>query len=166
MKILIILGYKLLNDGRINNVLKNRLDKAASLYKLNNYNMIIVTGGNVEKNKILTEASVMKNYLTCNHKINPKIIIEEKISTDTNMNAIEVYKIIANISYIDNVTIVTSNFHKKRVKYVFTYYFQNKFNLIFEDSNDGIPDTDIKTVYVNEKKYLERFIELIMNKPI
>jgi len=171
MKILIILGSKLLESDKISDILKNRLDKAVSLHELNKYNMIIVTGGNVEKSTILTEATVMKKYLIYNHNINPKIILEEKISIDTNENAIETFKIISNgLSInnvtINNVTIVTSNFHKKRVKCVFTHYFQNKFNLIFEGSIDGIPYSNIKKVYINEKKYLKRFIELIVNKPI
>tara|TARA_B110000908_G_C10264915_1_gene462807 strand:+ start:1256 stop:1756 length:501 start_codon:yes stop_codon:yes gene_type:complete len=166
MNLLIILGSKLLKEGGISNILKNRLDKAAFLYKINKYNMIIVTGGNVEKSTILTEATAMKKYLTYNYNINPKIILEEKISIDTNENAIETFKIISNNLSIDNVTIVTSNFHIKRVKCVFTHYFQNKFNLIFEGSTNGIPHSNIEKVYINEKKCLERFIELIVNKPI
>lgn len=171
MKILIILGYKLLKEGTMSAVLKNRLDKAAALYKLYNYDKIIVTGGNVEKSIVLTESYMMKKYLTSNYKINPKIIIEERISTDTNENAIETCKIISSIksknnNYIESVTILSSEFHIERVKLVFIHYFQKKFNLLFESSENGLSDNDRMETCINEKRCIQVFRQSIMNKLI
>ena len=169
MKILIILGYKLLKEGTMSAVLKNRLAKAASLYKLYNYDNIIVTGGNVEKSIVLTESYMMKKYLTSNYKINPKIIIEERVSTDTNENAIETYKIISSIqskNNIESVTIVSSKFHIKRVKLVFIHFYQKKFNLLFEGSENDLSDNDMMETCINEKRCIQVFRQSIMNKLI
>ena len=169
MNILIILGYKLLKEGTMSAVLKNRLDKAISLYKLYKYDKIIVTGGNVEKSIVLTESYMMKKYLTSNYKINPKIIIEERVSTDTNENAIETCKIIYSIkskNNIESVTIVSSKFHIERVKLVFIHYYQNKFNLLFEGSENGLSDNDMMEICINEKRCIQVFRQSIMNKLI
>lgn len=163
MKILIILGFKLNDDGGMNIILKNRLDKSAKLYCTINYDIIIVSGGNVGKNKKLTESSVMKKYLVEKHLIDSKIIIEENNSSDTNENAIETYKIIKKIKNIKNVTIVTSKFHLERVKYVFSHFYKNNFNLIFKFSKDYTCSKvlNLKKLYENEAKYINDFLNSI-----
>lgn len=162
MKILVILGFKLDFDGRINNILKNRLDKSDILYKKTNFDLIIVSGGNVEKSTKNSESYVMKEYLIKNCTINPKIILEEKISKNTNENAIETFKIIKKIKNVTNVTIITSKFHLERVKLVFTYFYKNMFNLNFKSSNDITDSKDItlKQLYVNEKIYINDFLKI------
>lgn len=163
MKILIILGFKLNDDGGMNIILKNRLDKSAKLYCTINYDIIIVSGGNVGKNKKLTESSVMKKYLVEKHLIDSKIIIEENNSSDTNENAIETYKIIKKIKNIKNVTIVTSKFHLERVKCVFSHFYKNNFNLIFKSSKDYTCSKvlNLKKLYENEAKYINDFLNSI-----
>tara|TARA_B100000768_G_C11276589_1_gene376289 strand:- start:2163 stop:2654 length:492 start_codon:yes stop_codon:yes gene_type:complete len=163
MKILVILGFKLNLNGKMNIILKNRLDKSALLYNSHNYDLIIVSGGNVEKSTNKYESDVMKKYLVEKHSIDSKIIIEEKKSKDTNENAIETYKIIKNIKNIKNVTIVTSKFHLERVKCVFSHFYKNNFNLIFKSSKDHTCSKvlNLKKLYENEAKYINNFLNSI-----
>tara|TARA_X000000368_G_C22812092_1_gene615130 strand:+ start:122 stop:601 length:480 start_codon:yes stop_codon:yes gene_type:complete len=138
MKILIILGYKLLPEGKISKILKNRLDKAGELNNKNNYDIIIVSGGNVEKKTMFSESNLMKKYLIDTFNIDNNMIIEEMNSTDTNQNAIETQKIVSNINKITNITILSSNFHINRVEKVFTYYYKNEYTLYFVSSVEPV----------------------------
>lgn len=159
MKILIILGFKLNDDGGMNIILKNRLDKSVKLYCITNYDLIIVSGGNVGRNKKLTESSVMKKYLVEKHLIDSKIIIEENNSSDTNENAIETFKIIKKLENVKNITIITSEFHLKRVKCVFSYYYKNCFKLIFKSSKDNISKKILNKLYQNEERCIKLFLK-------
>ena len=109
MKIILILGNKLLSSGEMTQILKKRLDSGMTYYKKNN--IFLVSGGNIA-NVSHTEAYVMKKYILSKLP-NAKIISESKsLSTKEN---IQYSKNILK-DYNCNVLLVTSTNHLKRVK--------------------------------------------------
>lgn len=118
MKIIIILGYKLLKNGNMSNILIKRLNKAIKIYKEND--IFVVSGGKAQKT-LHTEAYMMKKYI---ENIIPKAkIISESKSKSTKEN----------IKYIDPIInqfkqkkfIITSKNHRDRVKNILLDYGWN-----------------------------------------
>jgi len=63
MKIIIILGEKLKENGNMSLNLINRLDKGIEIYNKYQDKLIIVSGGRVQMSTDLSEAIQMKKYL-------------------------------------------------------------------------------------------------------
>lgn len=127
MKIILILGHTLLNNGKASNMLKKRLKKGINLYQKND--IILVSGGKYNTNCYHSEAYVMKKYLlTYLPKIN--IIMENKsISTEENINNCN--KIIIKNKTLKKlpVVVVTTNLknynHVEKVKQILVKYNLN-----------------------------------------
>ena len=161
MNIVIILGEKLNRDGSISSILKHRLDKFINMRNKRKYN-IIVSGGKVEKKAHHTEAYKMKKYLINIGNISKDKIITENKSQNTIENALFLKKIISKYSNIKSITIITSKFHIKRVKYIFNYYFKTLNTTIhFLASKNGLTSTQTKIRESYEKKYLTQFLNNI-----
>jgi len=109
MKIILILGNKLLPSGKISKILKKRIDSGIKYYKKND--IFLVSGGNIA-NVSHTEAYVMKKYILTKLP-NSQVITESKsLSTKENIqyskNILKDYKC--------KVLLVTSPNHLKRVR--------------------------------------------------
>lgn len=120
MDCIIVCGYPAYDDGRISNVLKNRIDKAIELYISNNIKYLIVSGGAV-KNEY-KEAIIMYNYCLSKGIREENILIEDKaISTYHNMmyckELMDKYR-------LNDCYVVTSSWHIVKAK-----YYARKFNL-------------------------------------
>ena len=109
MKIILILGNKLLPTGNMTKILKDRLDSAIKHYKKND--IFLVSGGNIAKTSH-TEAYVMKKYLLS--KLPNAEVISESKSLSTKEN-IQYSKNILK-DYTCQVLLVTSSNHLKRVR--------------------------------------------------
>ena len=109
MKIILILGNKLLSSGKMTRILKERLDSAMTYYKKND--IFLVSGGNIA-NVSHTEAYVMKKYILS--KLPNVEIISESKSLSTKENIQYSKNILKDYNY--NVLLVTSSNHLKRVK--------------------------------------------------
>ena len=154
MNIIIVLGEKLDNSGNISETLKNRLDKAVEVYQTGNYN-IIVSGGNVQTNTIYSEAYQMKQYLTNTLSIPTSKIITEPNSKNTIENAQYTLEIIKQKGGIDRIVVVSSEFHIKRVEFIFNYFFNPYgMSLYYVSSKNGPLLEDKKTI---EQQYLKEF---------
>lgn len=110
MKIILILGNKLLSSGKMSKILKKRLDSAMMYYKKDD--IFLVSGGNIAK-VYHTEAYVMKKYIL-SYLPNAEIITEARsLSTKEN---IQYSKNILKDYNNCNVLLVTSSNHLKRVE--------------------------------------------------
>lgn len=115
MKIIVILGYKLLKNGNMSNILIQRLNKAIKLYKKND--IFLVSGGKNQKTTH-TESYMMKKYIE-NILPNAEIITESNSKTT-----------IENIKYINSIIslfkckkiLITSKNHVERVKKILLDY--------------------------------------------
>ena len=124
MKIILILGHTLLNNGKASNVLKKRIQIGIEEYQ--NNDIIIVSGGKYNQNCYHSEAYVMKKYLL-QYLPNANIIIENKsISTEENIH--NCYKLINKDKNLQKlpVLVITSNIknynHKKKVEKILQKY--------------------------------------------
>lgn len=86
MKIAVILGHRLNNDGSVTQILQKRLDLALQLIVKEQPHRVIVSGGIANPAAKISEAEVMKNKLVeCG--VDPALIILEPNSLDTHQNA-------------------------------------------------------------------------------
>ena len=153
MNFIIVLGNKLLPNGDLSQILINRLDKTYELYNAGKYDYIIVSGGKIDNSKY-TEASQMKQYLI-GLKIPTNKIIKEERSRDTIENAVECQKIIDNLD-VQEITVITSDFHLERVKHVFNDFFQH---VKYVSSNNGIDKEFLQKSILNEKICLGNYLK-------
>lgn len=155
MKIIIILGEKLKENGNMSLNLINRLDKGIEIY--NKYQdkyqdkLIIVSGGRVQMSTDLSEAIQMKKYLINTYNIEKNKIIEDNLSQDTIENSKNCLKIIEKMKNISEIIVVSSEFHIKRVEHIFTYFFKNnKISITFIPSKNGISGKILQNTIKNE----------------
>jgi uncharacterized SAM-binding protein YcdF (DUF218 family) len=157
MKILIILGERLLKNGEMSKILIKRLEKANQIH--NKYNKIIVSGGNVEKKALYSEALVMEKYLINNFDIPKNKIIKETKSQNTIENAIKTLKTIKKLNNVNDISVLTSRFHMKRTKIIFnTIFYNENYSLYFISSSNGLDSDKLKWRDIQEKKYLKHFL--------
>ncbi len=119
---IVVLGAGLKKD-KPSLTLMARLDIVVSLNKINPDTKIIVSGGQGE-DEIVSEAFAMKKYLV-DHGIDENLIIIEDKSISTKENIEFSSKIINEKKLGKNVTIVSSDFHILRGKFLSVHYGLN-----------------------------------------
>jgi vancomycin permeability regulator SanA len=132
MSIMVVIGAAPKPDGRPSDAMMQRVRTAIALHKKNRYDSIIISGGPTVTP--IPESDVMKIILS---KHVPKNIIRtERNACDTIQNAVFSWELIKD-DKIDRITVVTSNFHMRRTKYIFRKLYSHiKANLIFESAQD------------------------------
>lgn len=160
MKAIILLSYILKPDGTLAEIAKERVDAALELFAKNKYDKIIISGGTsgFEKEKTVSESEALKEYLTVN-RIDENLIINEEKSKDTIGNAIFTKKIIDK-EKMRNITVITSDFHFERAKYVFDFIFGGEYNLQYDESKTKNKSDEL---IKNERESLE-LVKLFLNK--
>ena len=111
--VIVVLGYKLGKNNRMNPILRHRLEKCIKHYKVGDD--IIVCGGKL-LDCAISEAELMKKWLIKNNIKCDNIILENE-SKDTISN-IENLKIILENKNIKSIILITSNWHMKRTKLI------------------------------------------------
>ena len=126
MKIAVILGYYLNDDGSPNVELIKRMDLTTLMYKELHPDYILLSGGIANKKAGISEASVMKELLL-KRNINENILLLEEQSTTTKENAIYSAKILDEYN-IDELIIVSSLDHFINQPYNTIKYFVDEIN--------------------------------------
>ena len=115
MKVLVILGHRLNDDGTIDATLKCRLDTALDLIRaeiIPGDGRVIVTGGIANKKAGVPEGKKMKEYLiACG--VPEQYIIQEISSRTTKQNARFSKSIIESLG-VDSIVLCTSQYHFDR----------------------------------------------------
>jgi len=109
MKIILILGNKLLPSGNMTKILKKRLDSGIKYYK--KHDIFLVSGGN-NANVSHTEAYVMKKYILS--KLPNAEVLTESKSLSTKDNIQYSKNILKDYKY--KVLLITSTNHLIRVR--------------------------------------------------
>ena len=169
MKIIIILGEKLKENGNMSLNLINRLDKGIEIY--NKYQdkyqdkLIIVSGGRVQMSTDLSEAIQMKKYLINTSNIEKNKIIEDNLSQDTIENSKNCLKIINKLENILEIIIISSEYHIERVSIIFNYIFKNSnLNKTYISSKNGISGKILEEHRGNERKAIDKLLFHLYNK--
>ena len=108
----LVLGYQL-EDNEMTKTLEYRLDKAYDYARNNPDSQLILCGGITRKN-VVSEATVMKDYLLSKGMDENRLICEDQ-STDTIEN------IQNSLNYIDSqskILVLSSNYHVYRAKLI------------------------------------------------
>ena len=151
----VILGYKLDNNNKIHPILKKRLDKFIKIYKTGD--KVILSGGKRNKKNNKTESYIMSKYLLDKITISKKNIILENKANDTIENIKFLLKILKKEN-IKNISLITSSWHMKRVKYIIKNILKNhneKNKFTFHSSRIlNPPDKDEKIQLKKEKQKL------------
>ncbi len=109
---LVVLGFQLLPDGDMAPELLGRCERALACAQQYPHAYLAVTGGGTAfKNKEVTEASVMADWLL-GHGIAPERIIREDRSQTTDQNAVNTCAILAEqYPQIHTIVVITSDYH-------------------------------------------------------
>ncbi|MBT5022485.1 YdcF family protein [Candidatus Woesearchaeota archaeon] len=135
-KVLIVLGSSVMVKG-YPRIMAERVRKAISIFNSGNYSKMILSGGSVSTP--LPEAELM--YVLASKHIDHKAFVLEKNSQDTLQNAVFCWDIIKSRKP-ESITIITSDFHMRRTKYIFKSVFahmKNKLDIDFIEANHFLP---------------------------
>jgi uncharacterized SAM-binding protein YcdF (DUF218 family) len=150
----VILGYILKKNNKIHPILKKRLDVFIQLYKKGDN--VILCGGNTS-NTTHTESYIMSKYIQENINIDKKYIIIENKSLDTNENIKFLMKILLKHK-INNVTLISSSWHMKRVREIVNFFNERNIKFLYRSSRALYPpNKDEKNLAKDEIKKLKLF---------
>lgn len=112
MKVLVVLGNRLLDDGGMSDFLKGRLNAALDAWKSGEYGKIVVTGGIANPVPAVSEASVMRKWLI-EQGVPEDSVIAEGSSHTTKENAKFCRKIFEELG-VKEITLLSSKYHIER----------------------------------------------------
>ncbi len=154
--LIVVLGGGIDLEGKLPLFIYRRLDKAVELYKNKPGNKIVLSGKYSflfkEKKPPLKESEKMARYLF--KKIPRKDILLEKKSKDTVGNAYYLKKLIFIPRHEYKATIITSNFHLARTKFIFNKIFGPTYQLTIVGVPDDLPKNEKKKVLDRQKELL------------
>lgn len=123
-EVIIILGYKLYEDGMPTRILRDRVAKAVEVYHQltqHGHHPLVVVSGKGKTASDYTEAQAMKELAEWMGVRSGDILIDHD-STNTVQNALFSASMIQNKG-INEVFIVTSDYHMLRTQYIFQTVF-------------------------------------------
>ena len=155
--ILIVLGGGITSDLKPNEHTRQRYEKALSIQEY--YDVIICSTDKsyrkLDEFRETSEARIGKQYLVKRGVPEEKILLEEK-SRDTFSNAYFCRKELIDVMGAQNITILTSEFHMEKTKYVFELVFPpQQYNLQFITSdNGGVDEKQLHSRIISEHHVL------------
>lgn len=129
MKAVVVLGYKLEDNGLPPKELRGRLNLGIKLFSKFRTDAIIFSGGMANSFAGVTEAEVMKEYAISNGTPSHRIVLEDR-SLDTIGNAIFTKELVK--GRFNELYIVTSCYHVRRASFIFKMVFEENYELNFD----------------------------------
>lgn len=112
MKVLVVLGKRLNDDGSFHRAMTRRCDKAIEIVLSEGMDKVILSGGSPNTKAGISEAEAMRDYLV-NKGIDSQLIIIENNSNTTAQNAQFSAPIIKGLR-VDKIYLLSSFIHMKR----------------------------------------------------
>jgi uncharacterized SAM-binding protein YcdF (DUF218 family) len=145
--VLIVLGCSPKADGRPSDCMLSRIRKTIHLYKKNNYSRVILSGG---PSRYRVPESVIMHVILINHLPHDRLVVERH-SRNTIQNAIFCWEILKS-KEVKHVTVVTSQHHLPRTKYIFRKLYSHMgVSLDFEAAPDTFDPIEKVYYHVKEK---------------
>jgi uncharacterized SAM-binding protein YcdF (DUF218 family) len=150
---IIVLGNLIDKTGHLNKESCSRLDLAIETFSIAKHSFIITSGWDYYAQYKTPIADAMKSYIVNNSNISHDSVLTETNSRDTVGDAIFTKINIIKEKYLNNLLIVTSDYHVLRTHKIFSYVYgeQYKVNVI------GIKTNKKKELLELEKKSLNVF---------
>lgn len=155
-EVLIVLGSPNSPTGELNDIAKSRLNYCAELYQEGN--LILCTGGwgahfNISPH---SHATFAKQYLL-EKGILERDFLDFALSSHTVDDAVKIKSIISNAGKI-RLTIITSDYHLNRVKYIFNEILEN-YTMDFFGVASGLSQEEYNALVSHEENALKSIIQ-------
>ena len=133
-------------------------------YFESNYFVIFMGLGRLQGKCNLSISECMFNYFSNNFFIPDEYIIEKK-SVDTVGDAIFSYEIIKAINFNNDIYIISSDWHMRRVKHIFRKIYIDKQKLFFIESKETkfLKKEEINDIFFKEKNSIKLFDNSYLN---
>lgn len=118
---LVVLGCMPRVDGKPSDIMLSRIEAAIKEFRKGDYDKVILSGG--ANHQPIPEAELMAAVM--HNRIPKKKIILEKRSLDTRHNAVFVWELLKD-KKISSISVVTSDFHVRRVRHIFRKIFAHQ----------------------------------------
>ena len=173
INLICILAGGIDENGEANSFVKTRLDKGIELYNQMGKNtyILVLGGGTYHKPPHTNSNGFTVHESTCcaiylkNRDIDPCHIIREWGSYDTIANGFFAFTNYINTLNIDELYVVTSEFHMKRTKAIFDYFnnlFRKKKKINYFETFNNLEKTILEQRCEREKKSTQNFIKNIV----
>jgi len=150
---MIVLGKKLLPDGKPAEMLKTRMEFAANLFKQiakEHDDIMVVTGGKVQGPNVESEAVVMKS-LAVSFGVPESKIIQEDFANNTIENVLRTQELLVDRG-ITKLIVVTADFHMERTKKIFEALLDHvKYQMTFHEDHPILSEDEKKNEQEVEK---------------
>ncbi|KAL5255085.1 hypothetical protein ACHWQZ_G014502 [Mnemiopsis leidyi] len=149
----------LTHRGELDATFVARVKKAAEVFYETPGRSVIIPTGYQAARYAESEAAAMRRLLLEQNISLDNIIIEEEADS-TVQNAIKTRHLVRNLmrtSNVVNVVIVTSSFHMKRSRYIFSRLFQcDQFQLHFEAADNNVSQSELQYLLEVEEICIDR----------
>ena len=125
--IIIVLGNFMDESGQLNKETCSRLDLAIAIFRKNKHAFIITSGWDYYAKYTIAIADEMKSYIVNNSNISEELILIETNSRDTVGDAIFTKINIIKKKSMNNLLIVTSDYHVFRTHKIFSYIYGEQY---------------------------------------
>jgi len=127
--IIIALGNFMDESGQLNKETCSRLDLAIDVFYKNKHALIITSGWDYDAEYKIAIADAMKSYIVNNSHIQDELVLTETNSRDTVGDAIFTKINIIKKKSIDDLLIVTSDYHVSRAYKIFSYIYGEQYTV-------------------------------------
>jgi hypothetical protein len=125
--IIIVLGNLMDKLGQLNKESCSRLDLAIDIFRKNKYSFIITCGWDYRDDSNIAIADAMKSYIVNNSHISHELVLTETNSRDTVGDAVFTKINIVKKNSLNNLLIVTSDYHVLRTHKIFSYIYGEQY---------------------------------------
>ena len=154
--IIIVLGNFMDESGQLNKESCSRLDLAIDLFRKNKHAFIITSGWDYYAEYNIAIADAMKSYIVNNSHISHELVLTETNSRDTVGDAIFTKINIIKKKGLNNLLIVTSDYHVLRTHKIFSYIYGEQY-IVKVIGVKTAPLSKIKELSEREDKSLNVF---------
>lgn len=155
-KLLVLLGHRNSPEGELTAIAQSRADWVIELLNSDSSYKVIATGafGEHFNTSSIPHGELLTRYLI-EHGVEPSRIISFVKSTNTVEDAYGILRIVHELENIDEIHLVTSEFHMERTKYIFGRVLQGYLLQYHELENPREPNT-VAAIRQQEKRSLDR----------
>jgi len=166
---IIVLGGGIARNGILPDFVKTRLEKAKEIFIKNNSAKILFCGRysflySKSNHPLKTEAQAGKEYLA-KIGVPKKFIYLENKSKDTIGNAYYAKKLYFIPRQEKEATIITSDFHLERSKFIFKKIFGTGYDFKFIATPSNLKSGNKAKIFERQKELLKKTQELLKNMP-
>lgn len=155
-EVFIVLANLMDKNGELNKESKKRVDELIRVIGIQKNKNIFFCGWAYREDSDKTIASAQKKYFESNHRLQHKIFLIED-SRDTVGDAVFSRILIDNLSGIDVINVITSDYHIERTSIIFNFVFGKTYKIKMISAKTDMPKNYIATEKESMRKFQETF---------